>query len=145
MQRVFKHLIIIIPLLVACYFLIFFFSDKTKIVKHIEIEYQPLVYVTVSGKKYHSPDCYYLRSRISKGLREAQRQGYTACSYCYGESYETIEVKRQVSKIVDDTPATRKRSAISALITTPILYLFLWSVLSRTKYFGRTRDHKKEE
>lgn len=43
------------------------------------------VYVTRTGKKYHGPNCQYLsRSKIPFSLKEARKQGYTACSRCGG-------------------------------------------------------------
>lgn len=43
----------------------------------------PIVYVTKTGKKYHSGGCQCLRrSRIAKPLSEAKRAGYTSCSRC---------------------------------------------------------------
>ena len=41
------------------------------------------VYVTKTGKKYHSNDCIYLsKSKISITLKEAKEEGYTPCSKC---------------------------------------------------------------
>lgn len=41
------------------------------------------VYVTKTGKKYHTSGCSYLsRSCISIELKEAQNLGYTPCSRC---------------------------------------------------------------
>ena len=43
------------------------------------------VYITRTGKKYHGPNCSYLRrSKIPISLKEARAQGYTACSRCGG-------------------------------------------------------------
>lgn len=43
-----------------------------------------IVYVTNTGKKYHKPNCSYLKkSKIQMNLSEAQSQGYTPCSKCY--------------------------------------------------------------
>ena len=83
MKRVMKHLIIVIPLFILCFFLIFSFADKTKTVSEKEVEYHPRVYVTTYGDKYHATDCYYLHSsKIAKSLTQAKSSGYTACSYC---------------------------------------------------------------
>lgn len=41
------------------------------------------VYVTKTGKKYHSGGCPYLRqSKIATTLSKAQADGYSACSVC---------------------------------------------------------------
>lgn len=40
------------------------------------------VYVTRTGKKYHSADCRYLKSSIPINLKDAVSRGYTACSRC---------------------------------------------------------------
>ncbi|MBU3217814.1 hypothetical protein LL033_24720 (plasmid) [Clostridium estertheticum] len=42
-----------------------------------------MVYITKTGKKYHSAGCRYLRrSEISIKKSEAINEGYTACSVC---------------------------------------------------------------
>jgi len=47
------------------------------------LEYDPIVYITDTGKKYHISTCRYLKdSRIEIRLSEAKRRGYTACSVC---------------------------------------------------------------
>ena len=41
------------------------------------------VYITKTGKKYHTATCRYLsRSKISTSLKEAKANGYTPCSVC---------------------------------------------------------------
>jgi hypothetical protein len=41
------------------------------------------VYITRTGKKYHTATCRYLsRSKISTSLKDAQANGYTPCSLC---------------------------------------------------------------
>lgn len=41
------------------------------------------VYVTRTGKKYHTATCRYLsRSKIPISLKDAKTQGFTACSVC---------------------------------------------------------------
>jgi micrococcal nuclease len=42
------------------------------------------VYVTRTGKKYHSAGCRYLKSSIPMSLKDAIAAGYTACSVCGG-------------------------------------------------------------
>lgn len=41
------------------------------------------VYITKTGKKYHTATCRYLsRSKISTSLKDAKSNGYTPCSVC---------------------------------------------------------------
>lgn len=43
-----------------------------------------IVYVTKTGKKYHSAGCSYLKNgKIEMTLTDAKAQGYTPCSRCY--------------------------------------------------------------
>jgi hypothetical protein len=45
--------------------------------------YQTIVYITKTGSKYHLGDCSYLRqSKIKTTKKEAEANGYTACSRC---------------------------------------------------------------
>jgi len=45
--------------------------------------YDPIVYITNTGAKYHRDGCRYLsESRIAIRLSEAIRRGYTSCSVC---------------------------------------------------------------
>ena len=136
MKRFLKHIIIILPLFAVCFFLIFSFADKTKTIYETEVEYQPRVYVTQYGEKYHSSGCHYLHSRIAKSLEEAQRLGYDACSYCHGTPSGTIAVEKRIEKTVDDTPAAIRRSAIVGAIVCAIAYLVIWGLLSQTNYYG---------
>ena len=46
------------------------------------------VYVTSSGKKFHTGDCSSLaRSKIEKSYDEAVKEGYTACNVCRPVEY----------------------------------------------------------
>lgn len=41
------------------------------------------VYITRTGKKYHTATCRYLsRSKIATSLKDAKANGYTPCSVC---------------------------------------------------------------
>ena len=41
------------------------------------------VYITKTGKKYHTSTCRYLaKSKISTSLKDAKAKGFTACSVC---------------------------------------------------------------
>jgi hypothetical protein len=55
------------------------------------------VYVTKTGKKYHSEGCSYLsKSKISMSLSDAKSSGYTACSRCSPPT--TVEKKKETVK-----------------------------------------------
>jgi len=48
------------------------------------IERTYMVYVTATGKKYHSDGCQYLsKSQIPISLKSATQNGYSACSVCH--------------------------------------------------------------
>ena len=60
--------------------------------KKPEVSEDTLVYITRTGKKYHTEDCRYLsKSKISIFLKEAIQRGYTPCSVC---SPSTIEIEQ---------------------------------------------------
>lgn len=44
-----------------------------------------IVYITKSGKKYHKPDCHYIKGKetISISINNAELEGYSACSVCF--------------------------------------------------------------
>jgi len=51
--------------------------------KDQEVNEDTLVYITKTGKKYHTGDCRYLsKSKIPISLKEAYAKGYTLCSRC---------------------------------------------------------------
>lgn len=56
------------------------FVIKTETI--VEIYESKTVYVTFTGKCYHSKDCGYLKSSIKTTIGEAERDGYRACSRC---------------------------------------------------------------
>lgn len=46
-----------------------------------------VVYITDTGEKYHGNNCFYLNnSKKAISLSVALNRGYTACSYCHGET-----------------------------------------------------------
>ncbi len=48
-----------------------------------QASYDPIVYITKTGRKYHSAGCRYLKSSsIPIKLSEAKAEGYTPCSVC---------------------------------------------------------------
>ncbi|MBR3968030.1 MAG: MBL fold metallo-hydrolase [Clostridia bacterium] len=60
------------------------------------------VYVTASGKKYHaSSQCSNMKSPISKKLSEAKKLGYTACSKCVDENFESNEISHTYNNACD--------------------------------------------
>ena len=69
-------------------------------------ETQPKVYVTNYGEKYHNTSCHYLQSRNAKGLTEARKAGYTACSYCHGIPSGTIEVAHRTRIEIPPKPTS---------------------------------------
>jgi hypothetical protein len=49
-------------------------------------ENEDIVYVTVSGEKYHRDGCPYLKSsKIMISLEQAVMEGKTPCSRCFGD------------------------------------------------------------
>ena len=140
MKRILKHIIIVIPLFFICYILFFSFSDKTKIITEIHTEYQPRIYITEYGDKYHATDCHYLHaSKIAKSLIEAQNEGYTPCSHCHGRCDGAILINKIVSKKADNTPAVQRQSAFFSAVSCCFFYSFLQYGLAQTEYYG----HKK--
>jgi hypothetical protein len=55
------------------------------------------VYITRTGKKYHSDGCRYLAgSKIAISLKDAKAKGYTACKVCHPPICGHIDVGRRV-------------------------------------------------
>ena len=55
-------------------------------------ENDPIVYITKSGKKYHTATCSYLKkSKIPIQLSEAVARGYTSCSRCNPPTIESVK------------------------------------------------------
>ena len=103
MKKVLKRWMILIPVAVAIFIVLFAFDDKTRIGTRTLYEEQPLVYITKTGKCYHSYGCYHLtQSQFAIGLYRAQNEGYRRCSACNGWAYETIRVEqKETYKVVD--------------------------------------------
>ena len=86
--------ILLVSLLLCCLFLIGSCTTSTS-----EKTLEPKVYVTNTGNKYHSQDCFYLsRSKKAIGLYQAQSKHYSACSYCHGTPNGYIEVSYKTTK-----------------------------------------------
>jgi len=50
---------------------------------NLVLKYDPIVYITSTGSKYHLESCHYLaNSKIRIMLSEAKRRGYTPCGAC---------------------------------------------------------------
>ncbi|MBQ7880318.1 MAG: hypothetical protein IJ358_00545 [Clostridia bacterium] len=64
--------------------------------------YEPKVYITPTGKCYHQHTCSYTTNISPVGLYEAQRRGYKSCSYCGGETHETIWIEGIKAKPVEN-------------------------------------------
>lgn len=77
-----------------------------------------IVYVTVSGKKYHSADCGYLRSKIEITLEEAISSGYTRCSRCKAPVYTGIVPVKETEKETTKPHSTSVSSSSSYQSTT---------------------------
>lgn len=60
-------------------------SIRPAVVAHRRDDLNRTVYITRTGKRYHGPNCRYLRqSRIPIKLKDAIAEGYTACHVCGG-------------------------------------------------------------
>lgn len=67
------------------------------------------VFITNTGKKYHSAGCSYLaKSKIPISLSDAEQQGYTACSKCGGSAVASRPRDNSVSSSAGETTATGK-------------------------------------
>ena len=63
-----------------------------------------IVYITRTGKKYHSENCRYLsQSKIPISLKEALEKGYTPCSVCGPPYLGEVPPAIQKPKAVDDS------------------------------------------
>lgn len=135
MKKVLKHLLIIIPIAIAVFLISFAFEDKTTYDYNSTYEEQPAVYVTKYGDCYHSITCHYLsQSQIEKGLYEAQKSGYRACSYCGGRSYGTIQVEhREYYEVPYYRDAILYSTLRMVVFTTVIYLLVLYCLYERRK------------
>jgi micrococcal nuclease len=77
-------------------------SPKALREKKPEINGDTIVYITATGKKYHSTDCRYLsKSKIPISLKEAVKKGYTPCSVCSSPILKTQKQEIENQKAVD--------------------------------------------
>ncbi len=114
-------------------------TTEIKYREEIEVKIEPRVYVTTYGEKYHHRSCSYLQSVHTKGLYEARKQGYTACSRCHGQSNGAIEVE-YVKKIpyVAEKPNIR-----DALQTAIVLGLLIYGGIRWWQWYQKEKE--KEE
>lgn len=87
------------------------------------------VYITNSGKKYHSSGCSKLRnSKIAISIEDAMRRGYQPCKLCRSEgstqtAKNTVQPPFAVTGISNPVPASAVSASnpapVSALILTP--------------------------
>lgn len=146
MRNLWKHLIIIVPVVLAIFFISFAFEDKTKTEYRTVYETQPLVYVTKTGDCYHSGDCHHLsRSAYPKGLYQAQNSGYRACNTCGGRSYSTIQVQRQEPYEVEYYAYAIFFSVAKVVFIAPVICIPIIRLLERTKYFDEDDGLQIEE
>ena len=121
MKKKLMQLSLFVIVFTTVFLISFLCADKTKSVWEVVTEEQPCVYITIYGSKYHAFDCFYLKSRIARGLREARNNGYTLCSYCHGISNNTILIESTICKEIDNTKAATIQSVIIAF-STSVLY-----------------------
>ena len=70
--------------------------------KKPEVSEDTIVYITRTGKKYHTGDCRYLsKSKIPITLKEAIQIGYTPCSVCAPPVIKIKKLKVKKPKPVD--------------------------------------------
>jgi hypothetical protein len=68
------------------------------------------VYVTESGKKYHKKNCTIVKEG-KKGieLKEATKQGYTACGTCKPDAKESTPAKKEEPKKTTEATDPKKK------------------------------------
>lgn len=82
------------------------------------------VYVTKTGAKYHRGDCHYLKySKFPITLSNAEKQGYTPCSFCRPDIKDTAEKDTEpaidsAQQDAETTPPPPIRKAASRKATT---------------------------
>jgi methylphosphotriester-DNA--protein-cysteine methyltransferase len=70
------------------------------------------VYITKTGAKYHLSTCHYLKSKIKISLPEAEKQGYTPCSYC--KPSKTLQHNNNKQVIKSDSTALEQKKTSSS-------------------------------
>ena len=97
----------------------------TEFVNLIFRHYEPLVYKTEWGSKYHAINCSYLRySFLPIPLSECKELGLTACSRCGGVSYEKVLVNEY----------------LKSFLVTIFLEISFWGII----HIKRERNHIKK-
>jgi hypothetical protein len=73
-----------------------------------EVREDTTVYITKTGKKYHTEDCRYLsKSKIPISLKEAIQRGYTPCSVCSPPLIEIEKPKIEKPKAIDKSASIK--------------------------------------
>ncbi len=143
-NKFFKWLLLYLTICIPLFFssLLFLNCQGTTEIKYreeIEVKVEPRIYVTTYGEKYHSRDCSYLQSIHAKGLYEAKKQGYTACSRCGGKANGTIEVKHLI-KIPYEVERPNVRDSLQAAL---VLGLIIYGCIKWWKWYQKEKE--KEE
>ena len=135
MKNVLKRLAIIVPIVLAIFFISFAYEDKTRTEYRTVYEEQPLIYVTRTGDCYHSYGCRYLsRSRIPKGLYQAEESGYRCCSVCDGVAFETMQVAIREPYEVEDYSVAIFFSIAKVVFFAPFLCIPIFRLLDRIHF-----------
>ena len=121
-----KRIAICIILFCTVFLLCFGLLEKTKTVSKTVYREEPCVYITKTGKCYHSPSCHYLtNSTKACGLYKAQSRELRACSYCGGKSYETITVEYYEAQIIENTLSVLCISLGVSISISIVVYILL--------------------
>lgn len=79
-------------------------KEEIKPKDQIKANEDTIVYITKTGKKYHSENCRYLsKSKIPISLKEAVKKGCAPCSVCGPPSLQIVTPAIQKSKAVDES------------------------------------------
>jgi micrococcal nuclease len=79
-------------------------KEEVKPEKQLTVDEDTIVYITKTGKKYHSGNCRYLsKSKIPINLKEAVERGYIPCSVCGPPSIKIETPVIQKPKEVDNS------------------------------------------
>ena len=132
-NKIIKYTLGLLAVFIVVFLVSFALEDKTEYKYNSTYEEQPLVYVTKYGDCYHSINCHYLsQSRIEKGLYQAQKSGYRACSYCDGIPYDTTLVEhREYYEVTSYTNAILYSLIRSVIGTIIVALLGAYVIYSR--------------
>ncbi len=132
MKNTFKHLVCIVLIMIAIFFISFVYADKTRTEYRTSYEEQPLVFVTKSGECYHSVGCCYLiQSKIPKGLEQARDSGFRCCSVCNGIASGTILVEVTEPYQVTDYTFAILSSLTRVFLFTPLICFPIYKIRNK--------------